>query len=98
VGTPRTWGDLDCTNGINTADVLKALRVDAGLENTQPPGCPVIGEEVEVNGATRIWGDVDCSTALNLLDSLKILRIDAGLSVDQPAGCPGMGELVFVVI
>ncbi len=97
-GTPRTWGDLDCTNGINTADVLKALRVDAGLENTQPPGCPVIGEEVEVNGATRIWGDVDCSTALNLLDSLKILRIDAGLSVDQPAGCPGMGELVFVVI
>jgi hypothetical protein len=98
IGTPRTWGDLDCTNGINTIDVLKALRADAGLGNTQPPGCPVIGDDVEVNGVTRIWGDVDCSTALNLLDSLRILRIDAGLSVDQPASCPGMGEVVFVVI
>jgi len=97
-GTPRTWGDLDCTNGINTADVLQALRVDAGLENVQPPGCPVIGDEVQVNGVTRIWGDVDCSTAFNLLDSLKSLREDAGLPADRPVGCPDMGELVFVVI
>ncbi len=95
-GTAQTWGDADCTNGVNPVDSLKVLRTDAGLGNTQPPGCPAIGDEVLVDGVTRIWADVDCSLALNPVDSLKILRVDAGLNVDQQAGCPGMGGIVVV--
>ena len=96
-GTPRTWGDLDCTNGVNPIDSLKALRTDAGLGNFQPIGCPVIGGEVQVDGVARIWGDVDCNLALDPVDSLKILRHDAGLSVDQAVDCPEMSSQVFVV-
>ncbi|HEY5639059.1 MAG TPA: right-handed parallel beta-helix repeat-containing protein [Dehalococcoidia bacterium] len=96
-GTPLTWGDLDCTNGVNPIDSLKVLRADAGLGNVEPAGCPTIGEVVQVGGVGRIWGDVDCSTALSPVDALKILREDAGLGVDQPEGCPDMGSQVSVV-
>ena len=96
-GTARTWGDLDCTNGVNPIDSLKALRTDAGLGSIRPAGCPVIGEEVQIGGITRIWGDVDCSLALGPVDSLKILRHDAGLPVDQAVDCPEMSSQVFVV-
>jgi CSLREA domain-containing protein len=96
-GTSRTWGDLDCTNGVNPIDSLKVLRADAGLGNVQPAGCPVTGEEVLVDGVARTWGDADCSLALNPVDALKILRFDAGLPADQEAGCPDMGSQVFVV-
>ncbi|MCI0784531.1 MAG: hypothetical protein J4N77_09420, partial [Chloroflexi bacterium] len=74
----------------------KVLRADAGLGNTQPPGCPGIGDEVQVDGVTRIWGDVDCSLALNPVDSLKILRSDAGLPFSQANGCPEVGSPVIV--
>ncbi len=96
-GTARTWGDLDCTNGVNPVDALKVLRADAGLGNTQPAGCPVIGGEVQVDGVTRIWGDIDCSLALNPVDSLKILRYDAGLPIGQAVGCPGVGSQVVLL-
>ena len=96
MGTARTWGDVDCANGVSPIDSLKVLRADAGLGNTQPPGCPGIGDEVQVDGVTRIWGDVDCSLALNPVDSLKILRSDAGLPFSQANGCPEVGSPVIV--
>ena len=97
VGTARTWGDVDCKNGVNPVDSLKILRTDAGLGVTQPAGCPVIGEEVQVDGVTRTWGDVDCNLALNPVDSLKILRNDAGLPIGQSTGCPAVGSQVILV-
>jgi hypothetical protein len=91
------WADADCLNGVNPVDSLKVLRADAGLSNAQPAGCPMIGEEAQVDGEQRTWGDVDCSLALTPVDSLKILRFDAGLAVTQEADCPEMDQVVGVL-
>jgi hypothetical protein len=47
-GTPRTWGDLDCSGAANSIDALKVLRHDAGLSVERPPSCPDPGETLTV--------------------------------------------------
>jgi hypothetical protein len=46
--SPHTWGDVDCTNGMNPVDSLKVLRFDAGLDAAQAEGCPLLGSEVTI--------------------------------------------------
>jgi hypothetical protein len=51
--TERVWGDIDCSGEVNPVDSLKLLRFDAGLGVAQEPGCPVLGEPVNVAAARR---------------------------------------------
>lgn len=50
-GDPQTWGDVDCGGGISPVDSLKILRYDAGLDVSQAPGCPPIGDGVQIQHA-----------------------------------------------
>ena len=52
-GSPRTWGDVDCKNGINPVDALKLLRFDAGLLSIGAiaggAACPDIGSSFTID-------------------------------------------------
>ena len=92
-----TWGDNDCRDGVTPVDSLFVLRGDAGLP-TNTGGCPPMGAEIEVLGASpHIWGDVDCTGDMSPVDALKLLRFDAGLGVVHEVGCPPIGGEVAVV-
>ncbi len=45
-GAVWVWGDVDCSGEVNPVDALKLLRKDAGLNVSQPAGCPEIGSTV----------------------------------------------------
>ena len=53
------WGDEDCDGDKDAVDALKALRYVVGLFVSQTLPCPILGNEVVVDGVIRIWGDVD---------------------------------------
>jgi hypothetical protein len=93
IGTPFSWGDIDCSGAVNPVDGLKLLRFDAGLSVDAPDECTDIGADIEFGGETRVQGDVDCSGSANPVDGLKILRFDGGLAVDKPPSCPDIGSL-----
>ena len=98
IGEIVVWGDANCKDGVNPVDSLLTLRHDAHLGGTSTPGCPSLGQAVDVLDASlHIWGDVDCSGEVTPVDSLKILRHDAGLSSSKAdPGCPDMGAEVIV--
>ncbi len=40
----RPFGDVDCSEAVDTVDSLRILRHAAGLPPlATPPGCPVVG-------------------------------------------------------
>ena len=41
---PSLNGDVDCSGSVTPVDSLKILRFDAGLNNSQEPGCAPIGD------------------------------------------------------
>jgi hypothetical protein len=90
------WGDATCDESVNPIDSLAVLRHDAGLPVNQEPGCPGLGDTVNVNGTDRLFGDVNCDASVDPVDSLALLRADAGLSVNQEPGCPAPGEVAQV--
>jgi hypothetical protein len=95
-GVERTWGDNNCSGGVDPVDGLLALRFDAGL-SANTGDCPAMGTVVEVAGASpHPWGDIDCSGDVGPVDSLKLLRFDSGLGVSQEPDCPGLGGAVSV--
>ena len=47
-GTPETWGDLDCQNGVTIGDAQKTARKLIDLPFGQGPGCPLPGATVDV--------------------------------------------------
>jgi hypothetical protein len=47
-GTPRAWGDVDCSGELNPVDSLKLLRHDAALPVDKAQGCPSLSEFVVV--------------------------------------------------
>jgi len=96
VGTPRLFGDVDCSGEVNAVDALKVLRHVVGLEVSQTEPCPDIGSTVTVDGVPRKWGDVDGDGDVDAVDALKILRHVAGLSVSQEPGTPPIGSTVRV--
>jgi len=96
VGTPRLFGDVDCSGEVNAVDALKVLRHVVGLEVSQTEPCPDIGSTVMVDGVPRKWGDVDGDGDVNAVDALKILRHVAGLSVSQQPRTPPIGSTVRV--
>lgn len=46
LGQGRTWGDIDCMDGVGPIDALKLLRSDSGETIEQAPGCPGLGVTV----------------------------------------------------
>jgi hypothetical protein len=48
-GTPRVWGDVDCSEAVNAVDALKVMRHVAGLPVAQNEPCPDLGTIVEFN-------------------------------------------------
>lgn len=85
---PTSFGDVDCSGGVNSVDSLKVLRFNASLSVTQTDPCVDLGQALP---NTEIQGDVDCSNTVNAVDSLKLLRFSAALSVTQNDPCPDIG-------
>jgi len=83
------FGDVDCSNVVNSVDSLKILRQNAGLSVSQSEPCTDL---LTLLALGELQGDVDCSNAVNSVDSLKILRFGAGLSVAQTQPCPLIGQ------
>lgn len=50
-GDPQNWANVDCDGQISPVDSLKILRYDAGLSVSQEPGCPPIGDGVQIQYA-----------------------------------------------
>ncbi len=93
------WGDANCSGASDPIDSLLTLRHDAGLNVSQPPGCPAMGHELTPVASLQFaWGDVDCGGSINPIDALKVLRSDAGLSVNRAPGCPEIGSGLPVVV
>jgi hypothetical protein len=86
----NSFGNVDCSQAINSVDALKVLRYSAALGYSQTEPCPDIGIGVVQGG--MLQGDVNCSTAVNSVDSLLLLRYGAGLSVSQIEPCPDIGS------
>jgi hypothetical protein len=84
------FGDVDCSNAINSVDALKVLRAGASLAYSQSEPCVDIGTVIA--GVDEIQGDVDCSGAFNSVDSLKLLRFSAALVYTQNEPCPDIGS------
>lgn len=96
-GTPRTFGDINCSGNADSVDALGIQRNLAALPVNQTQPCPGIGDTVDVVGASEYpWGDVDCDNDVDTVDSLKVLRFVAGLSVAQEPACPLIGASVEV--
>ncbi len=89
---PVSFGDVDCSGGVNAVDALKVLRFGASLPVQQigpePDACEDLGTAL---GNGELQGDVDCSDAVNAVDALKLLRFGASLSVQQNDPCPDVG-------
>jgi hypothetical protein len=85
-----SFGNVDCSGGINSVDALKVLRATAGLSVTQTEPCPDIGTENHPNG--ELQGDVNCSTGVNSVDALFLLRYTAALPAAQVEPCPDIGS------
>jgi hypothetical protein len=83
------FGDVDCSNTVNSIDSLKILRKNAALDVIQSEPCTDITSMLPLG---KLQGDVDCGGAVNAIDALKVLRFSAGLSVAQAAGCPLIGQ------
>lgn len=71
------------------------MRVDVdrtitNLSILQGPGCPQIGDDVDVDGVQFARGNVDCLNGVNIGDAQKIARSPINLSV-RP-GCPLIGQ------
>ncbi len=91
---PRPRADVDCDGTVTPADARQLLRYWAGLEVSQPPGCPQIGGGQPAAARAQsqsVFGDVDCSGGVDALDALDALRYVAHLPLTLPEGCPGMG-------
>jgi hypothetical protein len=96
-GTPRTWGDVDCSGDVGPIDSLKILKTDAGVTVSQTvPGCPDFKSGVTAGGASEEWADDNCDGTVDPVDSLITLRFDAGLTITPALGCPAMGVSVSV--
>ena len=92
---PLPWADFDCSNDVQPADGLAALRTWSGVEFDLD--CLTFGHEYPVDGITRIWGDINCDGAYNLRDILDVFAYKAGLTVQQAQGCPGLEDIVVIV-
>ncbi|MEX0683243.1 MAG: alpha/beta fold hydrolase [Dehalococcoidia bacterium] len=97
-GIELTWGDSNCSGGVDPVDSLLTLRFDAGLE-ANTGDCPEMGATINVLGASsHAWGDVDCSGGTDPIDALKLLRYDAGLGLAQNPPCPAVGETLTIAV
>jgi hypothetical protein len=85
---PPAQGNVNCDATVTSVDALQLLRYVAGMNVSQPPGCPAIGSEV-----ASLFGDVDCNGSVTSVDALKVLRYVAGLPVAQTEPCTDLGEL-----
>lgn len=89
----RTWGDNDCTGGIQPSDALPLLIKAAGapVKAAGSAGCPSIGDDA---GGGLTWGDVDCSGIPDSADAIMILKHLLGMATPAPAGCPALGSAI----
>ena len=67
-------GDLDHDGVVNSADALKALRISAGLEESEDDALTI--------------GDIDGDGQITSADALEILRYSASLQADERIGKP----------
>ncbi|MDO8615775.1 MAG: hypothetical protein Q7T33_08585 [Dehalococcoidia bacterium] len=86
------WGDVDCSETVSIGDAQKIARDLIGLPISQEPGCPQIGDLVEVDGVQLAWADVDCMNGVTIGDAQKIGRKLVELPVSQEEGCPDPGS------
>jgi hypothetical protein len=86
---PLSFGNVDCSGGINSVDALKVQRAAAALAVTQTEPCEDIGVDLLANG--ELQGDIDCNGVANSVDALKLLRYASGQSVAQTEPCPDIG-------
>ena len=97
-GAELVWGDVDCSDGVDSVDALKDLRHVAAFSVSQEAGCPEIGSTVNIAGASEhLWGDVDCNGSVSSVDALKQLRHVVAFSVLQDEPCPDIGDSVQLV-
>lgn len=99
-GTPRIWGNSDCSlDGVTSRDAQAVLKI-VGQKTplSQEQGCPLVGAAVTVGGIPRIWGNWDCSpdgvTSRDAQAVLKIVGQKTPLSQEQ--GCPLLDTSVNV--
>lgn len=98
---PSLWGDVNCSGGVDSNDVVVLLRDAASLPTSQPGGCPDVGTSVTtIQAATtsQMWGDNDCSGAPDTRDALATLLYVAGFSStqiqSQTGTCPVIGASI----
>jgi hypothetical protein len=92
---PPPHGDIDCTAGITSFDVLQVFYFAAGFVVTQLGECPQLGggPVSAIGDFVVIRGDVDCDEDIDANDGLTMLRAIAGTPVtDLPAGCHIVGQ------
>jgi hypothetical protein len=95
-GTPREWGDLNCSGSVDPVDALDELVPLAAHASDGVAACPGIGASVQIGGHAKLWGDWDCNGALMPVDALAILEFDAQLNIPPISGCPAIGSPVQV--
>jgi hypothetical protein len=95
--TAAAWGDIDCSGAIDIGDAVKLARGIIGLSIGKAPGCPEIGDSVEVGDVPQTWGDIDCDGVVSIGDALKTSRKLLGLSVSQQAECPSLDTVVSFI-
>jgi len=106
------WGDWNCSGssaaalpsspsgGAGIDDFFEAMRFLASQQPTGslPPGCPTLGEIVDVAIlGTIIWGDVDCDGDVDIDDALIILLFVAGILPPELLDCPDIDEVLDFV-
>ena len=94
----RRWGDMDCDDTVGPSDVLVILSTLGGVPSDGVPGCPGVGQPVDVLGfAEQDWGDPNCDNVMDGFDALWLILASAGVSVpDGGPTCPNVKELVGV--
>lgn len=93
----RTWGDIDCMNGLTATDALGTLSFGAGLEVIQADQCPEIDVPIDVDGTQRRWGDWNCDGEVEADDMIRVLMAIADLSATI-GDCPDVGSEVSTVL
>ena len=95
------WGDLNCSDEVQSVDAVYPLRHVAGLNVyiangiCDPRRVDMFPESLlQIEDGPQVqWADVDCSGKITAVDALRVLRHVAGLPNTVAAGCPEIGAL-----
>jgi hypothetical protein len=97
VSQQKVWGDEDCGNDVDGADLAELLRWAAGIPLLTQGCFPALNAAVYVNSVALRWADLNCDTVVNAVDALTHVLVKAGLTPTLVGnGCPNLEDQVSV--